>query len=256
MSERYLYKRGVINKMTDKRKRIEKLVDDTLMAMDPTGINAKKYRNKFQTMNDDQFKAWIEPFLKDFKSNFRVDIEEFGNGSRSLKFENIEKAADVVGIKLFEYVYLPHVSSNPNRPIRTKQRVLVGWLNAKRTQQFSTKKTGLTLNDDNRDETTGSMKGDAKGGTTTGIENELLAGVGGDVILAEISGARGDNVREYDNMLKSIAETGSVKLADIKTNLYDKPTLLAADIYFKAMGLKTDIISESYYSFENVKKAM
>lgn len=112
------------------------------------------------------------------------------------------------------------------------------------------------MNDDNRDEMTGGMKGDAKGGTTTGIENELLAGVGGDIILSEIAGARGDNVKEYDNMLKSIAETGSVKLADIKTNLYDKPTLLATDIYFKAMGLKTDIISESYYSVENVKKAV
>jgi len=242
--------------MTDKRKNIEALIDKTLMALDPTGINAKKYRNKFQTMNDQQFKSWIEAFLKDEKSNFRVDIEEFGDGSRNLKFENIEKAADVIGIKLFEYVYVPHVSSNPNRPIRTKQPVLVGWLNTKRTQQFSTKKTGLALSDDDRDDMTGAAKGDSKGGTTTGIENELLAGVGGDIILSEISGARGDNVIEYDNMLKSIANTGSVKLADIKTNAYDKPTLLAADMYLMAMGLKTDLISESYYSVEKVKKAV
>ena len=56
-------------------------------------------------------------------------------------------------------------------------------------------------------------------------------------------------------MLRSIAETGSVKLADIKTNAYDKPTLLAADLYFAAMGLKTDLISESYYSAEKIKTA-
>lgn len=242
--------------MNDKRKKVEELIDKTLSLMDPSGVNAKKYRNMFQTMSDKQFTDWITRFLADDKSNIRVDIEEFGDSSRNLKYENIEKAANYIGIKIFEYVYLPHVSSNPNRPIRTKQPVLVGWLNVKRTQQFVTKKTGLTTTDNDRDDMTGSAKGDAKGGTTTGIENELLAGVGGDVILSEIVGARGDNVTEYDNMLKEINQTGSVKLADIKTNAFDKPTLIAADIYFMAMGLKTDIISESYYSIEKVKQAM
>lgn len=242
--------------MTDKRKKIEELIDKTLTLMDPSGINAKKYRNMFRNMSDKQFSDWITRFLADDKSNIRVDIEEFGDSSRKLRYENIEKAAEFLGIKLFEYVYLPHVSSNPNRPIRTKQPVLVGWLNIKRTQQFVTKKTGLATSDDNRDDLTGAAKGDSKGGTTTGIENELLAGVGGDVILSEISGARGDNVREYDNMLKAISENGSVRLADIKTNLYDKPSLIAADMYFMAMGLKTDLISESYYSIEHVKSAM
>lgn len=242
--------------MNDKRKKVEELIDKTLSLMDPSGVNAKKYRNMFQTMSDKQFADWITRFLADDKSNIRVDIEEFGDSSRNLKYENIEKAANYIGIKIFEYVYLPHVSSNPNRPIRTKQPVLVGWLNVKRTQQFVTKKTGLTTTDNDRDDMTGSAKGDAKGGTTTGIENELLAGVGGDVILSEIIGARGDNVTEYDNMLKEINQTGSVKLADIKTNAFDKPTLIATDIYFMAMGLKTDIISESYYSIEKVKQAM
>ena len=110
------------------------------------------------------------------------------------------------------------------------------------------------LSDDNRDELTGAAKGEAKGGTTTGIENELIAGVGGEIILSEITGARGDNIKEYDNMLKSIAENGSVKLSDIKTNVYDKPTLLAADMYLMAMGLKTDLISESYYSTGKMKQ--
>lgn len=238
----------------EKRKRIEETIYKTLLLMDPTGINANKYRKMFQTMNDLKFSQWIDAFLNDEKSNFRLDIEEFGDGSRTLKFENVEKAADFLKIKLFEYVYLPHVSSNPNRPIRTKQPVLVGWLNIKRTQQLASKKTGLALSDDNRDDMTGAAKGESKGGTTTGIENEVLAGVGGDIILSEISGARGDNVKEYDNMLSAIAENGSVKLSDIKTNAYDKPTLLAADMYFMAMGIKTDLISESYYSVEKVKR--
>jgi hypothetical protein len=240
--------------MNDKRQKIQNLVDKVMKAMDPSGINAKKYQDMFAKMSDKQFSDWITRFLADEKSNFRLDIEEYG--SRVLKYENIEKAAAVLGIKLYEYVYIPHISSNPNRPVRTRHPVLVGYLNIKRTQQFVTKKTGLATSDTDRDEQTGAMKGDSKGGTTTGIENELLAGVGGEDIIAEISGARGDNSVEYDNMIAAISETGSVKLADIKTGVYDKPTLLKTDLFFMAMGLKTDLISESYYSIDKVKTAM
>jgi hypothetical protein len=57
-------------------------------------------------------------------------------------------------------------------------------------------------------------------------------------------------------MISEIAERGSVKLENIKTNAYDKPTLLKADLYFMAMGLKTDLVSESYYSIDKVRAAM
>jgi len=242
--------------MNDKRKQVETLVNDILKIMDPSGTNAEKYRNMFQVMSDDQFTQWITKFLQDPKSNFRVDIEEFGDNSRKMMFENMEKAADKLGIKLFEYVYLPHISSNPNRPVRTRQPVLVGYLNIKRPQQMVMKKTGLALSDTDRDENTGAVKGESKGGTTTGVENELLAGIGADDILSEISGARGDNVTEYDNMLDEISRSGNVKLSDIKTGVYDKPTLLQTDLFLKAMGIKTDIISESYYSIEKLHSAM
>lgn len=240
--------------MTDKRQKIQDLVIKVMKAMDPSNINAKKYQKMFDGMTDKAFTDWITRFLEDDKSNFRLDIEEFG--TRTLQWPYCENAAKILNLPLFENVYIPHISSNPNRPVRTKQPVLVGYLNIKRTQQFVTKKTGLALSDTDRDDTTGAAKGDSKGGTTTGIENELLAGVGGDVILSEISGARGDNAAEYENMIASISETGSVKLADIKTGSYDKPTLLKADLYFMGMGLKTDIVSESYYSIEKVRSAM
>lgn len=242
--------------MTEKRKQIQSLIDQVLKALDPSGVNAEKYRKMFQVMSDEAFSDWVTKFLADPKSNIRVDIEEFGSDSRRIKFENAEKAADVLGLKLFEYVYIPHVSSNPNRPVRTKHPVLVGYLNIKRPQQMVMKKTGLALSDTKRDENTGAVKGESKGGTTTGVENELLAGVGADSILSEISGARGDNVTEYDNMLDEISRTGSVRLEDIKTGVYDKPTLLQTDLFLKAMGVKTDIISESYYSIEKLHDTM
>lgn len=241
--------------MTDKRRKIETLITQVMKDLDPTGINAAKYQNMFLKMSDAQFSTWITNFLKDEKSNLRLDIEEF-DSKRVLKYENVEKAANRLGIKLFEYVYMPHASEDPNRPIRTKSPVLVGYLNIKRPQQLVSKKTGLALSDTNRDEVSGTAKGESKGGTTTGIENEMLVGVDADEIISEFCGVRGDNAVEYDNMISKISETGSVKLADIKTSIFDKPTLLKADMYFIAMGLKTDLVSESYYSVDKIRKAM
>lgn len=241
--------------MTDKRRKIETLITQVMKDLDPTGINAAKYQNMFLKMSDTQFATWITNFLKDEKSNLRLDIEEF-DPKRVLKYENVEKAANRLGIKLFEYVYMPHASEDPNRPVRTKSPVLVGYLNIKRPQQLVSKKTGLALSDTNRDEVSGTAKGESKGGTTTGIENEMLVGVDADEIISEFCGVRGDNAAEYDNMISKISETGSVKLADIKTSIFDKPTLLKADMYFIAMGLKTDLVSESYYSVDKIRKAM
>lgn len=239
--------------MNDKRRKIETLVTKVLKTMDPTGINAAKYQNMFLKMSDAEFSKWMNAFLADENSNIRLDIEEFDR-KRVPMYENFEKAADLIGIKLFEDVYMPHLSSDPNRPIRTKQPVLVGYLNIKRPQQLVSKKTGLTFSDTNRDEISGTAKGESKGGTTTGVENEMLVGVDADEILSEFCGVRGDNAVEYDNMISEISKKGSVKLADIKTSIFDKPTVVKADMYLKLMGVKTDLVSESYYSIDKIRQ--
>lgn len=241
----------------EKRKRIEEKCVTMMKLIDPSGYNEKKYRNFFAQMNDNQFTKFMNDLRDNPKANIRIDIEEFGDGSRVLKYENIEKALEYLKVPLFEYVYMPHQSTDPNRPISTKNRVLVGYLNIKRPQQLVSKKTNLTISDTERDEVLGTVKGESKVGTTTSIETELLAGIGcGDDILPEICGARGDNQSAYDQMLSSISMNGSVSLENIQTSVYDKPSLLVADMFFMMMGLKTDLISESYYSTDKVISAM
>jgi len=236
--------------MTDiktKRGQIETLIYRTMNALDPSGSNTGKYKAMFSKMNDAAFSKWVTQFLADPKANIRLDIEEFDK-SKTVKYENVEKAAKQMNLDLYEYVYLPHVSSNPQRPVRTRTPVLVGYLNIKTVQQLQTKKSTGVINDLDRDDLTGIAKGESKGGTFSGIENEILIGIGADNVLSEVCGVRGDNMVEYENMLEKISETGSCSLKDIKTNALDKPTLLKTDLFLKAMGIKTDIVSEAYYN--------
>ena len=90
--------------MTDKRRKIEELVLKVLSAMDPSGINTSKYKTFFDSMDDPKFNKWIKEFFDDEKSFIRLDVEEF-DPKRVLRFENVERAAKVLNIKLFEYVY-------------------------------------------------------------------------------------------------------------------------------------------------------
>ena len=53
----------------------------------------------------------------------------------------------------------------------------------------------------------------------------------------------------YKNAIQALDE-------DIKTNKFDKPTLLKTDILFMCMGLKTDIVSSSYYSTKNIRNLL
>ena len=87
--------------MTNKRKNIEAKIRDTLSALDPSGINAKKYQDMFNSMDDKQFAKWMDAFLANEQSNFRVDIEEFGDNSRKIQYDKVEAAAKVLGIKIF-----------------------------------------------------------------------------------------------------------------------------------------------------------
>lgn len=236
----------------NKRTQIQNLVISVMRTLDPSLANSKKYQNMFIKMNDAQFETWVKNLVTDPNANLRVDVHEFDR-EHVLMMDNVKKAAELLKIPLWEYVYFPHVSNDSNNPVSTSMPVLVGYLNVKRLQQFNTKKTGLAYSDKKRDENTGQVKGDDKAGKTSGIEAEVLTGVGADHIISEFDGARGDNLAEYNNMIRSISTNGSVKLSDIKTGIYDKQTVIQMDLYMSALGIKTDLVSESYYGVEKIK---
>ena len=83
----------------NKRLQIESLVYRTMNALDPSGSNTGKYKAMFSKMNDAAFSKWVTQFLADPKANIRLDIEEFDK-SKTLKYENVEKAAKQMNLDL------------------------------------------------------------------------------------------------------------------------------------------------------------
>lgn len=229
--------------MVTNRSYIEKIIYDTFDAIDPSRKNGDKYREMFASMDDKAFENFMKYFLNNDSENFALDITEFEN---DLKMENIEKAAKVLGVPLMEYVFMPHLTMDRSHVISTKEKCLVGYFNVKRTQQFLTKKNGISISNEKRSALTGQVVNKDKNARDSDIEAFMLVALGADKILAELNGPRADDHVMKREMVQSISSKGYVILDDLTNLSTNKVTLNTISTYLLGMGLKSDLISSTY----------
>ena len=225
------------------RKHIEKLIFDTFDALDPSGTNTSKYQTIFQDMSDDEFTKYMKDFLGNDEENFILDIVEF---EHSLKFEYTEAAAKVLGIPLVEYVFMPHLTEDKSNVVVSKQPCLVGYINVKRTQQLLHKKNGLAVSNQRKSALTGQVTGDDKNARDSDIEAAMLVALGADSILQELHGPRADDTVMQRELHKSIATKGYAMLEELESDPKNKVTLNTVNTFLLAMGLKSDLVSDTY----------
>lgn len=222
---------------------IEKLIYDTYSAIDPSGVNTDKFKNYFSQMNDQEFAKFMKSFLDNDHENFTVDITEF---EHDIRMEYCEKAAKVLNIPLMEYLYLPHLTKDKRRVVVTKEKCLVGYINVKRTQQFLQKKNGLSTANEKISALTGQVVDKDKNAQDSDIEASMLVALGADKILQELHGPRADDHVMKREMNQSIATKGYVELDELTNVSTNKVTLNTVNTYLLSMGLKSDIVSDTY----------
>lgn len=222
---------------------IEKLIYDAFDALDPSGTNTNKFKVMFSEMSDTEFEKFFKKFLADDKENFTLDIIEFEN---QLKMENCEKCAKILGIPLMEYVYMPWLSKDKSKVIVSKEKCLVGYMNIKRTQQLLHKKNGLSVSNERRSATTGQVVDKDKNARDSDIEASLLVALGCDAILQEFHGPRADDLVMKREMQQSISTKGYVLLDELTNLTTNKVTLNTVNTYLLGMGLKSDLVSNTY----------
>lgn len=225
------------------RTQIETMIYDTFDALDPTGKNTNKYREIFRAMDDKTFERYMKDLLKDNHENFVLDVTEFEN---SVKMEYCEKAAKVLGIPLMEHVFMPHLTMDKKHVISTKEKCLVGYFNIKRTQQFLFKKNGISVSNEKKSALTGQVINKDKNARDSDMEAFMLVSLGADKILQELHGPRSDDNTMKQEMNKSIATKGYVMLDELTNLPTNKTTLTTVNTYLLGMGIKSDLISDTY----------
>lgn len=227
-----------------KRKRMCKIVYDTFNALDPTKTNTKKYKEMFESMSESQWKKFFKEF---FENDDHYLILEMVDYERDLTMEQIEAAAKVLDVPLYEYVTFPHLtmnSDNKNDAVVTPHPVLVGYIHIKRPQQTVMKKNGMSTGITRRAGITNQVTGKDKNGRESDLENCMLTSMGLTKTLKELNGARADDSVAEKEMLQAIAEKGYFNIEDLTDDVANKATLNTVNTYFLGMGLKTDLVSK------------
>ena len=234
-----IFKRKSSNKEVLKEE-VTKLVYKFFNAFDKTGTNTKRYRDLFEPMTDNAFYNYIKGLLADENAYLILDIVNY---EYTIKMEDIERAAKVINIPLFEYVYTPHTTMDLNKVPCTPEKVPVGYIPVKRTQQTVAKKNGISTSSDIRSGLTGQVTGADKNGRESDLENSMLCALGLTAVLKELNGPRTDDMVAKREMLSDIAKQGYVRYEDLTYDVNNKATLNVVDSYFIGMGLKTDLVT-------------
>lgn len=225
-----------------KRKKMESLIYKFFSTIDKTGDNTKKYKAMFQPMSDNQFKSFFKEFFSNEDHYLILEIVDY---ERNVEIEDIQEAAKVLGIPLFEYVTFPHLNMDKEHPIVTKHPIPVGYLHLKRPQQTIMKKNGMSTAIDERSAITNQVMGADKNGRESDLENSMLVSLGMEKVLKELNGPRADDAVAKQEMLQAISTQGYVRLEDLTDDIANKTTLNTIDTYFLGMSLKTDLVSKT-----------
>lgn len=239
------------NTTTDKRRvAMEQLIYKFFSAIDKSGENTKKYKSMFGAMSDAAFTRFFKDFFEDEMAYLILDVIDY---ERTIGMPDIEDAAKVLNIPLYERVYMPHINDNKEEPVMTPYPVPVGYINIKRTQQTVAKKNGISTSIDARSAITGQVTRADKNGRESDLENTMLVSLGMNNTLKELNGPRADDLVAKQQMLQAISTKGYVQLADLDDNIENKTTLNTVDTYFLGMTLKTDLVTKGMKLMSTLK---
>ena len=225
-----------------KKSKMTSLIYKCFDAFDPTGFNTKRYKDLFNPMSEAKFKSFMKEF---FENEYHYLTFEMVDYEREVQIENIEKAAKVLNVPLYERVTFPHFTMDTEDAIVTPAPIPVGYINLKRPQQTVMKKNGMSTSINKRSAITNQATGEDKNGRESDLENCMLTSLNMPNTIKELNGPRADDSVMKKEMLQSIANRGYFTLSELTDDLTNKTTLNTVDTFFLGMELKTDLVTKS-----------
>ena len=225
------------------RKSMENLIYRVFSAMDPTGKNTEKYKEKFKKMNDKQFESFMVHMFNDHRSFLILEMETYVNEPT---MDTLDNAAKELGIDFYETVCFPHMSTDPNKPFTTRFPVPVGFLHCKRLQQMKRKKNSTSTSIESRDVKTGQVVGKDKNSRSSDVENYAMMSYGAREATKEFMSFRSDDLAMKTEAYSSIYKDGYVDMNELTNDPMNKKTLNTFNVYMICMGLMTDLVDQGY----------
>lgn len=232
--------------LSEKRKEITDFLIELYDTIDKTKRNSEKFLNQTKNMTDSQFIALFTSIVNNPKQHLYLEIEAFVNEP---DYETLEKAAnDVVGDEychLYDYIAMPHISDDPDKPYYTKEKIFNGYINLRRVQQLVNNKNHIPTNIDKRDPKTGQVTLDSKAARVSDTEQFALICQQNMNILKEMFGPRGGDPVMREEMEHQISTTGYADMEDMVDSKLNKVALNTANVYLTSAGFETNLVTNN-----------
>lgn len=223
----------------EKRKYFMNYMTELYDILDPSGDNSKMLHEKYDKYTDEEFDKIIREFFEDEKAQFYLEMIEY---ERDITLDNIFKAADYQGLKLFQHVALPHLNNDFENVIVTPEPVPVGHIHVKRLPQTVLKKNTGSISIKNRNAKSGQVINEDKNARNSNVETYSMLAAGQEKALQEFMGPRADDMVAKNQMNNEIQKNGYCMLEDLENDPANKRAINSLDEYFIIQGLQTNLV--------------
>ncbi len=222
------------SKIAQKKKKILDYICKLCDTMEPSGLNSKRYRQIIGQMNDKEFDQFMN-YMKEGKWQLHIVAP---NMIVSLQNEDLLKACDLIGLKLFHKVWM--YDKVTGRKYLTDNEYMFVKLPVRRQQQFLDEKISVPDNDRSIDGLTGQVTGDSRSCAITNPEIHILAARGLDKTLQELVNVRGGNVHGYNEFRRMLEETGEADLDALDPNSKTRVSVVGK-VLLQSMMIDTNL---------------
>ena len=185
-------------------------------------------------MNDKEFDQFMN-YMKEGKWQLHIVAP---NMIVNLQNEDLLKACDLIGLKLFHKVWM--YDKVTGRKYLTDNEYMFVKLPVRRQQQFLDEKISVPDNDRSIDGLTGQVTGDSRSCAITNPEIHILAARGLDKTLQELVNVRGGNVHGYNEFRRMLEETGEADLDALDPNSKTRVSVVGK-VLLQSMMIDTNL---------------
>lgn len=195
--------------MTNKRKQVEELIYSILDKVDPSGFNTQRRKEEFKKMSDSEFHRYME-LLRDNKTKLPIEAP---NMKVVLKQRNLIKAAEALGIELFERVKIWDAATQ--RYYLTPFKYMIIELPIRRVKQYLMSKISVPESDKIVNPLSGQVTKPDKGSAISNVEAQTYDSKNLLRNLDELWTVRGGNLEAYGAFKASLEMTGSCHMSEL-----------------------------------------
>lgn len=204
----------------------------------PGSNNKAIYEDYLKNLSDKEFDVFMQS-LDSGETTLSLFIPNLSE--HAISMENNLSIAEELGHDFFQHLLLTDPLTG--QVTKTPVKHMVIDLPLRRQAQMLYKKMSIPENNKVVDERSGQPTGPSKGSRMSYPELQVNAAKGLDSMILEMIKFRGGDVKAYNAMNKSIAQTGEASLDNIVSR---EPTTVKAkqtlSVYLKAMHLDNNLI--------------